>query len=336
MDPQTEYQGILSAAETAQAPAYFVEMSRLFARDGIWKSYDRLLDLVPRPLAGGTAVDIGCKYGHALPLFLCRGAAKAVGIDVVDEYLETGRRLLGARYPGLEFAKSDEGLLPLRSASADLVLVNEVISHVNPMFLENLYAEIARILKPGGHVLISDGNNIANDECRRALADVYDAWENGPAGRRTDRDVVTTSFLDRRRKIIRERHVGLDESKVEYLARNTSGLFGPILERIVDEFVRTGTLNERPYRPGTCPTNPGPGGEVMERGFYPQQVEMALAAYGIRASQVLQRRKFVIGGPRSTIRSAAAVLCDSVRRWRDPEFERGANWGFQIVGIKES
>ena len=147
--------------------------------------------------------------------------------------------------------------------------------------------------------------------------------------------VVTTSFLERRRKIIRERHASLDEPKVEYLARNTSGLFGPILERVVDEFVRTGALTERPYRPGTCPTNPGPGGEVMERGFYPQQVEMALAAYGIRARQILQQRKLAIGGLRSTIRSAASVLSDAVRRWRDPEFERGASWGFQIVGVKE-
>lgn len=335
MDPQATYDRILKEAERAVAPAYFVEMSRLFAQPAIWKSYDELVAAAPHALAGRTAVDIGCKYGHALPVFLCRGAAKAIGVDVVDEYLDAGRRILGGMFPSLDFAKSEDGLLPLPPSSADLVLLNEVISHVNPMFLENLYADIARILKPGGHVIISDGNNIANADCRKALTELYDAWENGPTGRRTDRDVVTTSFLDRRRKIIRDRHPALEESKVDYLARNTSGLFGALLDHAVDDFVRTGVLTERPYRRGTCPTSPGPGGEVMERGFYPQQVEMALGAYGIRARQILEPPKFTITGLRGTVRSAAAVLGDRLRRWRDPDAGRGDSWGFCIVGVKE-
>lgn len=337
MDLQSEYDRILAAAENASVPPYFVEMSRLFARDAIWKSYDGLIATLPRGFVGGTAVDIGCKYGHTLPVFLARGATHAVGVDVVDEYLEAGRRIIGALYPTTSFTKSEEGLLPLPPCSVDFVLVNEVISHVNPMFLDNLYAEIGRVLKPGGQVLISDGNNIANAECRKALVELYDAWENGPSGRRTDRDTVTKSFLDRRREIIRTRHPGLDEEKREFLARNTSGLFGPLFERIIDEYAGTGRLVERPYRPGTFPTNPGPGGEVMERGFYPQQVEMALAAYGIRARQMLPPPpQLIVTGVRGTIRSLAAVVRDRIRRRLDPDADRGASWGFQVLGVKES
>jgi SAM-dependent methyltransferase len=337
MDLQSEYERILTAAENGDAPSYFVEMSRLFAREAIWKSYDGLVAALPRGFAGGTAVDIGCKYGHALPVFLFRGASHAVGVDVVDEYLDAGRRILGALYPTLRFAKSDDGFLPLPPSSVDFVLVNEVISHVNPMFLENLYGEIGRILKRGGQVLISDGNNIANAECRKALVELYDAWENGPSGRRTDRDTVTTSFLDRRGNIIRARHPGLAEDKQDYLARNTSGLFGPLLDRVIDEYVGSGSLVERPFRPGVCPTNPGPGGEVMERGFYPQQVEMSLASYGIRAHQILPPPPpLAVSGVRGTIRSLAAVLRDRLRRRFDPDAERGASWGFQILGVKES
>jgi len=335
MDPQAEYDRILDEAGRRQAPPYFVEMSRLFARDAIWKSYDSLLAALPGGLAG-TAVDIGCKYGHALPLFLCRGAVRAIGVDVVDEYLDAGRQILAAMYPAIGFEKSDEGLLPLAPSSADFVLLNEVISHVNPMFLDNLYAEVGRTLKPGGHVLISDGNNIANAECRKALAELYDAWENGPSGRKTDRDTVTTSFLERRREIIRARHPSLEGDRLDYAARNTSGLFGPLLERAVDEFVRTGKLVERPYRPGICPTNPGPGGEVMERGFHPLQVEMSLAGNGIRARQVLPPPPTLqVSGLRGTFRSLATVLRDRVRRRLEPDFERGASWGFLIHGIKE-
>jgi SAM-dependent methyltransferase len=335
MDPQAEFDRILFEAECGKAPPNFVELSRLFARDAIWKSYDSLLAGLPVDLAGGTAVDIGCKYGHALPVFLCRGAARAIGIDVVDEYLEAGRRFLGAVYPAIGFEKSDEGMLPLAPSSIDFVLVNEVISHVNPMFLDNLYAEIGRVLKPGGHVLISDGNNIANAECRRALVELYDAWENGPVGRRTDRDTVTTSFLDRRRGMIAARHPDLPGDRREYLAKNTSGLFGERFDRTVDAYVLTGKLVERPYRPGVFPTNPGAGGEVMERGFHPRQVEMSLAEIGIRAHQVRPPARLVVTGIRGTFRSLAKVVRDHIGRRLNPDAGRGDSWGFQVLGVKE-
>jgi SAM-dependent methyltransferase len=335
VNPQGEFDRILAEAERAGAPSEFLEMSRLFARDAIWKSYDSLIAGLPVNLAGGTAVDIGCKYGHALPVFLCRGAARAIGIDVVDEYLDAGRRFLGALYPGVAFEKSDEGMLPLAPGSVDFVLVNEVISHVNPMFLDNLYAEIGRVLKRGGHVLISDGNNIANAECRRALVDLYDAWENGPAGRRTDRDTVTTSFLDRRRSMIAARHPDLPGDRREYLARNTSGLFGNRFEQTVDAYVRTGKLVERPYRQGVFPTNPGAGGEVMERGFHPRQVEMSLAEIGIRAHQVLAPARLAVTGIRGTLKSVARVVRDRIGRRLNPDIGRGDSWGFQVLGVKE-
>ena len=100
-DAQAAYDRIFAESERLGAPPYFVDLSRRFARDGIWKSYDGLLASLPVTFAGGTAVDIGCKYGHALPVFLQRGASSAIGVDVVDEYLETGRRYLGAMYPAL-------------------------------------------------------------------------------------------------------------------------------------------------------------------------------------------------------------------------------------------
>lgn len=336
MDPQAEYDRILAEAERVHAPPYFLDMSRLFARDAIWRSYDDLIAALPHGFSGGTAVDIGCKYGHALPVFLCRGASQAIGIDVVDEYIEAGRRFLGSMYAAVRLEKSDEGLLPLPPSSVDFVLVNEVISHVNPMFLDNLYAEIGRILKPGGQVLISDGNNIANPACRTALVELYDAWENGPSGRQTDRDTVTTSFLERRRRIISARQPGLGTEKAEHLARNTAGLFGATLERVIDGYAATGELVERPYRRGVFPTSPGPGGEVMERGFHPRQVEMSLAEYGIRARQILPAPpQVVLTGVRGTTRSIISVLRDRVRRRLDPDAERGANWGFQVLGVKD-
>ncbi len=332
MDIQAEYDRLLAECETSAAPDPCITLSRQFSKDAIWKSYDWLLSLVPVSLSGQAAVDVGCKYGHVLPLFLIRGASRAIGVDVEDEYLEAGRRILGKLYPTLEFEKSDQGYLPIPPASVGFVMLNEVISHVNPMYLDNLYSEVARILKPGGYLLISDGNNIANEECRRDLLNVYDAWENGPAGRHTGRDVVDPAFWESRRDLIRARYPQLPAEKVEYLARHTFGLFGAFFFATVDEYVRSGRLVERPFRPGLCPTNPRASGVLIERGFHPQQVELTLAGYGIRANQVLP-------APPTGLRGIVHRLRGCIRQCLHAEAksgaDRGASWAFQILGVKE-
>ena len=316
--------------------AYFAEMTRLFAEEHIWQSYDELLLLSPDRLVGAAAVDIGCKYGHTLPLFLARGAAAAIGVDVEPEYLEEGRRILGVLWPQIQLVASDRGLLPLASESTDLVLLNEVISHVNPMYLDNLYGEIARILRPGGVVIVSDGNNAANAECRRDLVDVWDAWENGPAGRRTGRDVVTKPFVERRREIIAARLPQLSAEAADRLAHGTFGLFGEFLDEVLDRYAKTGVLIERRYRPGLVPTSPGPGGAVMERSFHPVQVEFDLARWGIRAAQVLPPPRSSRDDLKGRLIDLYLGLRHELARRIAPETLRGANWGFQVVGTREA
>jgi SAM-dependent methyltransferase len=335
VDVQAEYNRFLAASIELGAPEHFIQFSKLFAEQQIWKSYAYLLDSVPARLEGGVAVDIGCKYGHVMPLFLARGARAAIGVDVVEEYLAVARRVVGAIYPPASFLKSKAGYLPIESGSVSFVLLNEVISHVNPMYLPNLYFEVARILRPGGHLVISDGNNIANPDCRRDLTDVYDAWENGPSGRKTSRDVVDGAFVDIRRRLIRERHRALSDAEVDYLARNTSGLFGDYLAETVDRYVAGGGFVARPYRHGICPTSPLDGGAVMEFGYHPKQVVMTLAAFGIHARRADPPPPLRWGTPRAAIGSVLSWSRHHANRLlRRFPGGLGEGWGFQIHGVK--
>jgi SAM-dependent methyltransferase len=286
--PTAIYQNLLDNREMFPVDPKFFERTE-YLLNGPLDEYEAILDSFQGSFEGKVALDFGCKYGHTLPLFLARGAKQVIGVDVELGYLETGRNAFGRLLEGIQYYQADDGLIPISSEIVDFALANEVISHVNPAYLETVYAELARVLRPGGQLLISDGNNIANAECCEALVDVYDAWENGPTGRQTDRDVVTVSYVERRRQIVRERHPTLQASDIEHVARNTSGLFGEKFLEIVDAYVKTGELLERPYRPGMCPTNPQAGGVVMERGFHPRQVEMALNCYGLEAHQVYQK-----------------------------------------------
>lgn len=323
-----------AAAVSSEITGHYVEMARLFDAQELWRDYVDILRLAP-PFEGGVVVDIGCKYGHVLPLFQSMGAKCSLGVDVDDDYLRIGNAAFEAIGFPARLVKSDEGYLPIESESVDFVLVNEVISHVNPSYLDTLYAEIARILKVGGSILISDGNNRANASCVADLHQLFMAWEKGPVGTNTGRDVVDVSFREFRKEIIAGLQPRLRCDEIDYLADNTSGLFGDRLAIEVAKYVRKDGWVERPYRPGICPTNPGPGGVVMERAFHPIQVELALAEVGIRAQQSHALGR---GGTGTSLRNRVGRLVRNVKlAWLEffaPGALRGRTWSFQVLGTK--
>ena len=329
------YRALAEAAVRTGAPSYFVELTRAFDTGELWRDYVSVLAAAPS-FAGGVVVDIGCKYGHALPLFEVMGATRCIGVDVDDDYLRVGSSAFDAIGFPAQFLKSDEGYLPIDSESVDFVLVNEVISHVNPAYLDTLYAEISRVLKVGGAILISDGNNRANASCVADLHQLFLAWENGPAGTSTGRDVVSASFRERRRDIISRLHPQLAGTEIDYLANNTSGLFGNRLTTEVEKYLRKDGWVERPYRPGLCPTNPSSGGMVMERAFHPVQVELTLAEFGIRARQVHVPDVAEATSLRNHIGRLVRNCKLAWLKAFSPDSLRGRTWAFQILGTKIS
>lgn len=334
MNASAEYANFRDQSRKLNPPELYLNFCDMFADKAIWRSYDWLIDISGGINKDAVVVDIGCKFGHTLPLFLLRGASRAIGVDIIDHYIETGRQFTQAIYPQISFTQPDSGgYLPIPGGSVDFVLVNEVISHVNPQVLPLLFSEIARILKPGGKLMISDGNNIANADCRADLLKVYEAWEHGADGTDTGRDVVEDCFKDRRKNLIAERYPSLPSQTTEYLARNTSGLHGDYFFSVIDRYVDTGEFLERPYRHGICPAEPVHG-SVMEFGFDPRLLELQLFDYGIDARQLDAISP-------STQNSLKTKVADQFVRWKRaaerlirPNAYRGRSWGFQILGVK--
>jgi SAM-dependent methyltransferase len=106
---------------------------------------------------GQVVVDLGC--GAGLDLLLAarkvgpRG--RVIGIDMTEEMLRQARRNIEAA--GLGNAEVRQGLieaLPLEDSSVDWVISNCVIN-LSPE-KDRVFAEIARVLRPGGRFLISD------------------------------------------------------------------------------------------------------------------------------------------------------------------------------------
>lgn len=108
-------------------------------------------------LTGLKVLDIGCGTGGiALSLAADYGAAKVIGVDVEDPVLAIARRRAEAR--GLtgrvEFVKVEPGPLPFGENEFDVVFSKDSMIHIPDK--EALFADVMRILEPGGRFAASD------------------------------------------------------------------------------------------------------------------------------------------------------------------------------------
>lgn len=274
------YEGFLAVSKRFEPNTDLTQQLEAW-QQGKWKNYlDHLLRRIPVRIEGKTVVDFGCRYGLLFPLLLELGAKQVIGIEELELYLEPGKQLFSKIGEKVKFLSSEQGYLPLQPESIDLVIMNEVISHINPTILPVVYLEIARILVEGGLLFISDGNNLGFEPyLSEHLVPLYEALENGPDGSQVGDVNVQRCFLNQRKDFIKQRYPELPENQNQFLAENTSGLFGTYLDTVIERFVKTGELIRRPHRKGTPPIYPD-WGQVEERGFYPEQVAYELKSYG--------------------------------------------------------
>jgi ubiquinone/menaquinone biosynthesis C-methylase UbiE len=106
---------------------------------------------------GQTVIDLGS--GAGLDLLLASRAVgptgKVIGIDMTDEMIETARRnLAAAGVTNVEVRKGIIEELPVDDESVDWVISNCVIN-LSPE-KQRVFAEIQRVLKPGGTMQVSD------------------------------------------------------------------------------------------------------------------------------------------------------------------------------------
>jgi ubiquinone/menaquinone biosynthesis C-methylase UbiE/DNA-binding transcriptional ArsR family regulator len=102
----------------------------------------------------GELIDIGTGTGRMLELF-GRAARRALGVDRSPEMLRLARvKLAQAGIQSAELRQGDMYALPIASGSADTVILHQVLHYAQQPAAA--VAEAARLLAPGGRLLIVD------------------------------------------------------------------------------------------------------------------------------------------------------------------------------------
>jgi SAM-dependent methyltransferase len=114
---------------------------------------DKRLNMVRSLLAHGRVLDVGCGTG-ALAAHIAAAGYEVVGVDVSPGMLaEAARRGLAGAYAAFSTA------LPFPDNGFDLALTVATLHHLEtPVRVAFTIAEMGRVVRPGGHVLLWDHN----------------------------------------------------------------------------------------------------------------------------------------------------------------------------------
>lgn len=121
-------------------------------RNSLFDSDEPVMHEIIDALPPGDALDAACGTGRYAEYLTGRGH-RVTGVDSSPEMLDKAR----ARVPSGRFILGDLHRLPLPDSSVDLVVSSLALCHVPD--LAPVMAEFARVLRPGGHLAISDAHH---------------------------------------------------------------------------------------------------------------------------------------------------------------------------------
>ena len=123
-------------------------------RGEIWIEHWHRYHFASRWVEGKRVLDLACGEGYGSAL-LARRAAHVLGVDVSQQAIDHAKR----EYAGLanvEFKQGSCTAIPAADASIDVAISFETLEHIAEQ--EQFLAELARVLKPEGVLIISCPN----------------------------------------------------------------------------------------------------------------------------------------------------------------------------------
>ncbi|MBR7743424.1 class I SAM-dependent methyltransferase [Phycicoccus sp. BSK3Z-2] len=161
---------------------------------------DHLVDRL-RSGPGTRVLDAGCGTGRMGRYLTDRGCS-VVGVDLSPGMLATARR----DHPDLEVLEGDLTALPLPGACVDGVLAWYSLIHLPDHELPGALAEVSRVLRPGGLVLVAFQTGTGEwDVGRRLRERGHDVrlvrYHRGP---KQMMDALAAAGLEREARLVRD------------------------------------------------------------------------------------------------------------------------------------
>lgn len=163
-----------------------------------------------RPAGDERALDVGTGAG-ALAFALAPLVREVVGLDPVPELLALARE---RALPNTEFVEGDGTALPFPDRSFDLAATHRTLHHVAQP--ERVVAELARVTRPGGRVLVVDQVAPA-DPAQAAALHEFERMRDPSHARLLGDAELRKLFAANRLDLLRERHVEERRELTAYL-----------------------------------------------------------------------------------------------------------------------
>ncbi|MEU9454520.1 methyltransferase domain-containing protein [Streptomyces sp. NPDC048277] len=143
----TASEGTISTADVYRSWAAYYDAPGNRMIDVEQPAVRRILDGLPV----GTALDAACGTGRHTA-YLHELGHHVIGVDASQEMLALARK----RLPDVELHEADLHRLPVPDNAVDTVVCTLALTHVPD--LAPVLAEFARVLRPGGHLVLSDAH----------------------------------------------------------------------------------------------------------------------------------------------------------------------------------
>ena len=200
----------------------FMEFTSTAKVEGLLDYYGALLACVDRR-EESVGCDLGCWLGFATAVQAALGCRRVYGVDIRGDGVreaEAWRRRHGV--DAVRFRPMKDGTVPLLSGTLDWVIVNHVLCNAPLGSFRRSLSEAHRILRPGGTLILADGNNPYCERTEQRLKREFWAAEIGEGTAEAPAGLNHTA----RRHMIAMALPELSQTEVERLALETCYLWG--------------------------------------------------------------------------------------------------------------
>lgn len=185
---------------------------KYFPQDHPYRVFEREVELHLKP--GDTLLDAGC--GRTAPILIKyrNKARRLIGVDLVE---------FGRGAEGLELYQCDLSAIPVEENCVDVMMARSVMEHVTDP--AKVYAEIYRVLKPGGHFIFLTANlwDYASI-IAKLIPNRFHPWIVSKTEGREEQDVFPIAYRTNTRGAINKwtRESGLECNSFRYLGQYPS------------------------------------------------------------------------------------------------------------------